>query len=291
MRSTRLAAAGVAAGAMVLGMAGPALAEGKAVASPNPFPAGSAINVTVTGCDTKPVLGHQGTMVFAETVNFTQNGDTWSSGPVKTFDGRHLKAGQTYNYRVTCYDADNQKVTMTLPLTVAEAQDNPDPTPTPGRPEFRFGYDKVKLSTRRVAPGQKVTFKIACPTEVTVSGNGYTQNPLPVKKAGDGVWTATGTYRSNLPDPTTVTVVCKNFGSVKYSTSPEKGDGNGGGGNGGGNAMTPQTPKIPTGRIDTGDGSSLRDGGSPMMAAAWGAFAFLGLGAVALRRRIAQERS
>ncbi|HEY8480169.1 MAG TPA: hypothetical protein VIL71_10100, partial [Spirillospora sp.] len=119
--------------------------------------------------------------------------------------------------------------------------------------------------------------------------NGYTQNPLPVKKVGTTTWTATGTYRSNLPDPTTVTVVCKGFGSVKYSTSPEKGDGNGNGnGNGG---MTPKTPKIPTGRIDTGDGSSLRQDGSALPAAALGAFAVVGLGAIALRRQLVRERS
>ncbi|MGP4022777.1 hypothetical protein [Actinomadura sp. 3N407] len=283
MRSTRLAAAGVAAGAMVLGMAGPALADGKASASPNPFTAGSKITVTVAGCESKPVLAHQGTMVFAEVVKFTQSGANWTSGPVTTFDSRHLKAGQTYNYKVTCHDANQQKLTMTLPLTVAKPDGNPDPTP-----EFKFGYDKVKLSSRRVAPGQNVTFTVNCPTAVSVSGNGYTKNPLPVKKAGKDTFTATGTYRSNLPDPTTVTVVCKDFGSVKYSTSPEKA---GGSGNGGGNAMEPKTPKIPTGPINTGDGSSLGNDGSPMMAAAWGAFMFLGLGAVALRRRTVQERS
>ncbi|MFG2087062.1 MULTISPECIES: hypothetical protein [unclassified Spirillospora] len=285
MRSTRLAAAGVAAGAMVLGMAGPALADGKASASPNPFTAGSKITVTVEGCETKPVLAHQGTMVFNGLVKFTQSGTTWTSAPVATFDSRHLKAGQSYDYKVTCYDPNNKKLTLTLPLTVAKPDGN-DPTPTPTTPTFKFGYDKVKLSTTRVAPGQKVTFTVNCPTAVTVSGNGYTKNPLPVKKTGDATWTAQGTYRSNPPDPTTVTVVCKDFGSVKYSTSPEKGTGNGTG-----TGMKPKTPKIPTGPINTGDGSSLGTDGSPMMAAAWGAFMFLGLGAVALRRRTVSERS
>lgn len=279
MRSTRLAAAGVAAGAMVLGMAGPAFADGKASASPYPFKAGSKVTVTVTGCDTKPVLAHQGTMVFNGLVKFTQSGTTWTSAPVATFDSRQLKAGQSYDYKVTCFDPNNEKLTMTLPLKVAEPDGNPDPTP-----EFKFGYDKVKLSTTRVAPGQNVTFTVNCPTAVTVSGNGYTKNPLPVKKTGDAMFSAQGTYRSNLPNPTTVTVVCKDFGSVKYSTSPEKAKENG---NGGG--MTPKTPKVPTGPINTGDGSTLGTGGSPMAAAAWGVFAFLGLGAVALRRRTVSE--
>ncbi|TDC78260.1 hypothetical protein [Actinomadura sp. 7K507] len=287
MRSTRLAAAGVAAGALVLGMAGPALADGKVVANPNPFTAGSAITVNVSGCnaESKPVLAHGGTIVFAQPVTFTRKGDLWTSGPVKTFDSRQLKAGQTYPYKVTCHDADQNKLTMDLPLKVAASSENPDP-----QPGFKFGYDKVKLSTTRVAPGEKTTFKVICPSTVTITGNGYTQNPLPAKKTGENTWGATGTFKSSLPDPTNVTVVCKGFGSVKYSTSPAKDDGNGNG-NGGGNNMTPKTPKVPTGPINTGDGSTLNNGGSPMAAAAWGAIAFLGLGAVALRRRTAQERS
>lgn len=239
MRSTRLAAAGIAAGALVFGMAGPALA------TPKPVTPGAY-------CDPIGATGKTSTGKLMECIK---------------------KAGEE-QARWRAVSPDDEKPGV--------------PSPKP-KPQFKFGYDKVKLSTTRVAPGQKVTFKVICPTAVTITGNGYTKNPLPVKKSGEKTWVSTGTYRSNLPDPTTVTVVCKDFGSVKYSTSPEKGDENGGGnGNGG---MTPKTPKIPTGRIDTGDGSSLRDGGSPMMAAAWGAVAFLGLGAVALRRRTVRERS
>ncbi|TDC47422.1 hypothetical protein E1281_26270 [Actinomadura sp. KC345] len=269
-------------------MAGPALAEGKAVASPNPFTAGSAITVKVSGCnaESEPVLKHGGTMVFAQVVNFTRQGDLWTSGPVKTFDSRQLKAGQTYPYTVTCHDENQQKLTMQLPLKVAASSEDPDP-----QPGFKFGYDKVKLSSTKVVPGGKTTFAVTCPSEVTITGNGYTQNPLPVKKTGENTWGASGTFKSNLPDPTNVTVVCKGFGSVKYSTSPAKDDGNGNGNGGGNNNMTPKTPEIPTQPVNTGDGSSLTNGGSPMAAAAWGAIAFLGLGAVALRRRTAQERS
>ncbi|NKZ05539.1 hypothetical protein [Actinomadura latina] len=170
----------------------------------------------------------------------------------------------------------------------------PTPTPTPTKPAFKFGYDKVKLSSLRVAPGYKTTFTVTCPTAVVITGNGYTQNPLPVKKIGDDTWTATGTFRTKLPNPTTATVACKGYGSVGYSTEPDKG-GNGGGGGNGGNTMKPKTPKIPSGRIDTGDGSMyMRGGGSPLPAAGWGALALAGLGglgAAALRRRAVRERS
>jgi hypothetical protein len=111
---------------------------------------------------------------------------------------------------------------------------------------------------------------------VRITGNGYTRSPLAVKKIGANRWTATGTFRTSLPDPTTATVVCEGYGSVKLSTSPEKGDG----------TMKPKQPKIPTGRIDTGDGSTQADG-SALPAAGLGALA--GLGAFALRRRTARS--
>ncbi|MEV4672000.1 hypothetical protein AB0K34_10150 [Actinomadura sp. NPDC049382] len=161
------------------------------------------------------------------------------------------------------------------------------------KPTFKFGYDKVKLSSLRVAPGYKTTFTVTCPTSVIITGNGYTQKSLPVKKTGENTWTATGTFRKNLPNPTIATVVCKDFGSVKYSTQPEKGETKPGK-PGKPGQMKPKTPKIPTGRIDTGDGSTYaQNEGAPagLLAAGFGALMALGLGAVALRRRTAGERS
>ncbi|MFA1541505.1 hypothetical protein [Actinomadura monticuli] len=162
---------------------------------------------------------------------------------------------------------------------------NENPPPT-----FTFGYDKVKLSSLRVAPGYKTTFTVTCPASVTITGNGYTRNPLPVTKAGENTWTATGTFRGKLPNPTTATVVCEGYGSVKYSTQPEK-PGTKPGTPG---QMTPKPPKIPNGRIDTGDGSTyMRNEGSNagLLAAGWGALTAAGLGAIALRRRTVRERS
>ncbi|MCP9952423.1 hypothetical protein [Actinomadura madurae] len=234
MRATRLAAAAIAAGSLVLGMAGPALA-------------------------TAPPKDGQ----------FCKKEDLGKTA--KAADGTLLK----------CMKKAGDKQPHWYQIS-GEPTESPSPSPT--KPTFKFGYDKVKLSSRRVAPGLSTTFTVTCPSTVTITGNGYTRNPLPVKKAGKATWTATGTFRSKLPDPTTATVVCKGFGSVRFSTSPEKG----------GNNMEPKTPKIPTGPINTGDGSMYAgsDGSAaPVLAAMWGALMAAGLGAVALRRRTVRERS
>ncbi|WP_346047328.1 hypothetical protein [Actinomadura chokoriensis] len=254
MRASRLAAVGIAAGSMMLGMAAPALA------------------------DTTPVNGQ-----FCQKDMIGQTG--------KAADGTLLKC--------ELQPGDDQpKWVKVTPGNENPGGENPggeDPG-TPNEPAFKFGPDKVKLSSLRVAPGYKTTFTVTCPTSVSITSNGYTQNPLPVKKAGENTWTATGTFRKNLPNPTTATVVCKDYGSVKFTTQPDKADGNKGdkGGNKGGGTLTPKTPKIPTGRIDTGDGSMyMRDQNSPapLLAAGWGALMAVGLGAIVLRRRSAAERS
>ncbi|MEO3823184.1 hypothetical protein [Actinomadura sp. B10D3] len=236
MRATRLAAAAIAAGSLVLGMAGPALA------TPEPVTPGAF-------CDKPGALG-------------------------KTEKGTLM----------VCKKAKDGKLRWQAAKPGGGGEPTESPSPSPTKPTFKFGYDKVKLSSRRVAPGLSTTFTVTCPSTVTINGNGYTQNPLPVKKVGKATWTATGKFRSNLPDPTTATVVCKGFGSVRFSTSPEKG----------GNNMEPKTPKIPIGPVNTGDGSMYGqpDGSpAPVLAAAWGALMAAGLGAVALRRRTVRERS
>ncbi|HEU5026241.1 MAG TPA: hypothetical protein VFV01_15090 [Spirillospora sp.] len=241
MRATRLAAAAVATGSLVLGTAGPALAAPGGTVTPGAF------------CSPEGATGKtaKGTPMIC----------------TKAPDGR-------------------------LRWKAVTGQEPAPPTkpapPTEPKPAFTFGFDKVKLSSRVVAPGRHTTFTVTCPSTVTITGNGYTRSPLPVAKAGKATWTATGTFKSSLPDPTVATVVCKGFGSVKFSTHPSKNPGEPGGG------MQPAKPKIPNGRIDTGDGSMYgrtAGSGAPLMAIGWGALAAAGLGAVALRRRTARERS
>jgi hypothetical protein len=141
----------------------------------------------------------------------------------------------------------------------------------------------VKLSTTKVVPNGSTTFTVTCPSTVTIVSNAYTQSPLPISKTGTDTWTAKGTFKSTLPDPSVATVTCKGFGSVKFSTSPEKKGG-----------LKPKPGgQIPVGRIDTGDGSTQTgSAGLPMLAGgSAAALAGAGLGAFALRRRIGRERS
>ncbi|GLZ04605.1 hypothetical protein Acsp03_20710 [Actinomadura sp. NBRC 104412] len=171
------------------------------------------------------------------------------------------------------------------PTTEApDPSDSPTPSdPDPSEPPtFEFGFDDVKLSTTRVVPGGKTTFTVTCPTEVTITSNAYTQDPLPVSKTGDDTWTATGTFKSSLPNPSIARVTCKDHGTVTFTTNPEKGE------------MKPGKPtgKIPTGRIDTGDGSTQGGPGMPLLAGgSAAALAAAGLGALALRRRAGRESS
>ncbi|MFI0357085.1 hypothetical protein [Actinomadura sp. 9N407] len=232
MRATRLAATGLAAGAMVLGMAAPALA-----ATPKPVTPGA----------------------FCSPVGATG----------KTEAGKAM----------VCLKKAGEEQARWRAAEPGGGTPDPTPTPTP-TPTFKFGNDKVHLSTSRVVPGGTTTFTVTCPSTVSITSNGYTRNPLAVTKAGKNRWTATGKFRSSLPNPTTATVVCKGYGSVKLSTSPEKGDN-----------MTPKQPKLPTGRIDTGDGSMSEGSASALPAAGLSALLAAGLGAVALRRRTVRGRS
>ncbi|MFC5748749.1 hypothetical protein [Actinomadura rugatobispora] len=274
MTIRRLAAAGAAGVAAVALSAGPAWADPKISATPDPFVPGGKLNLKATECDTKPVQEEDGGLFTGFPV-WEKAGDNGTWTAVATTN--KVAPGKTYQAFFTC-EMEGEEFTLRVSVT-AEDDDEPE------QPKFDFGYDDVKLSTTRVVPNGKTTFTVTCPTEVTITGNGYTQNPLPVKKAGEKTWTATGTFKSSLPDPTLATVTCKNHGSVKYSTSPEKGD------------LSPKKPtgKIPTGRIDTGDGSTVAGGGGSAALLAGGSAAVLaaaGAGVVLLRRRgIGQERS
>jgi hypothetical protein len=271
MTLTRLAAVGAAGAtgfAALALMAGPAFADPSISASPNPFVPGSTLTLQVKECDEKPVkVSDDG--LFAVTPVWTAAGTEGSwTAPAKT---NKVAPGKTYVAKFTCV-IEGGSATLTLSVSPKK----------PAPPKFTFGYDDVKMSTSKVVPNGKTTFTITCPTSVTIVSNGYTQSPLTVTKAGKDTWTANGTFKSSLPDPTVATVTCEGYGSVKYSTSPEKGD------------LTPKKPagKIPTGRIDTGDGSTVAGGpGTGLLAGgAAGALAAAGLGTVLLRRRLGQER-
>jgi hypothetical protein len=275
MTFRRLAAAG-AAGAIGLATlaltAGPAHAAPDITVTPKSFKPGDSLTLKVTECEDAPALKSDSGLFAAAPSWSGAAASGWSS---TTATKKSLTPGKTYTATFTCKFG-----TATSTLTVSTSpQKDEEPEP----PKFQFGYDDVKMSTTKVVPNGKTTFTITCPTSVTITSNGYTQNPLPVTKAGTNTWTAKGTFKSSLPDPTLATVTCKDHGSVKFSTSPEKGE------------MEPKKPagKIPVGRIDTGDGSTVAGGGSGTGLLAGGAAAALagaGLGAVLLRRRLGQER-
>ncbi|XVQ08835.1 hypothetical protein ACQP1W_40780 [Spirillospora sp. CA-255316] len=278
MTIRRLAALG-AAGAMSLGAltltAAPAYAKPTITVTPKAFKPGDSLTLKVTECEDAPKLTSD-TGLFAGTPEWSGAASSgWNS---TTATKKTLTPGKTYTAKFSCtFDGG----TTDFDVTTSPQKDDEEPEP----PKFEFGYDDVKMSTTRVVPNGKTTFTVTCPTTVTITSNGYTKNPLPVKKTGAKTWTATGTFKSSLPDPTLATVKCEGHGSVKYSTSPEKGD------------LSPKKPtgKIPTGRIDTGDGSTVAGGDGSAALLAGGSAAVLaaaGAGVVLLRRRgIGQERS
>ncbi|TNY36900.1 hypothetical protein EIO00_10925 [Thermomonospora catenispora] len=251
-------------------------------ASPNPFYPGDTLTLTAKGCTTAPQL-QSDSGLFVSPPQFRGQPTTWiAQGKTRS----NLTPGKTYVAKWTC-QIEGGSAVLSLTTTPGKRPDRPTPTPTPTRPTFSFGYDDVQLSTRRVVPGGSTTFTVTCPTSVTITGNGFTQSPLKVTKIGENKWRATGVFKKNLPNPTTATVICKGHGSVKYTTNPDKGDNN--------NMKPKPSTKIPTGPINTGDGTlyMAEKNGSAMPLAAAGAGAALaaGLGAVVLRRRMVRGRS
>jgi hypothetical protein len=271
MHTTRLAAAGAVAALVALGMAGPAqAAEPAASATPDPFKPGADLTLSITECTETPtsVAGD----LFTGTPQFSgEAGGTWTA---KQATKPALAPGKSFTITINCKVGE---APIERTVTVTSAKEEPNEPPA-----FSFGFDDVKMSTTRVVPNGSTTFTVTCPTAVTINSNAYTTNPLPVTKSGENTWTSTGKFKSSLPNPSVVTIACKDHGAVEFTTNPEKGE------------MKPgkKIPgKIPTGRIDTGDGSTQTGTGMPLLAGGTAALAAAGLGAVALRRRIGRERS
>ncbi|MEW2357804.1 hypothetical protein [Spirillospora sp. NPDC029432] len=207
MTLRRLAAVGAATGmglATLALTAGPAFADPGISATPNPFVPGTTLTLTATECDEKPLnVSDDGLFAAPPAWAAATPEGTWKA----TAKTNKVAAGKTYVAKFTCKVENG---VANLSLTV-----NPKKDEEPEPPKFDFGYDDVKLSTTRVVPNGTTTFAIRCPTSVTITSNGYTKNPLPVKKDGENAWTAKGTFKSSLPDPTVATVTCKGHGSVK----------------------------------------------------------------------------
>jgi hypothetical protein len=161
---------------------------------------------------------------------------------------------------------------------------------------------EIKVSPERFIPGQSVTITITectqAPTmNATQARRVFTAVPTFTGTSGE-TWTARqATRRSLVPGRSyTVNLTCRvgdqtvrgsitvNPGSTSSPTPKPTGSSP---------APAPTgTPKIPTGPINTGDGSTQGGSGTTMLAGgAAAALLAAGLGAFALRRRAGRERS
>jgi hypothetical protein len=169
------------------------------------------------------------------------------------------------------------------PALAQEDPATPTPTPTATEPAFKFGFDKVQLSTRRVVPGGKVTFTVTCPTAVTATSSAFVANPRFAKDGDTSKGTAT--YKRSLPRVVNIKVSCAKFGFVTFSTKSDTGNGGGNVGNG---------PNVPDQAPDTGGGATAENGAAALggaAALAIGLMGATGLGLVAARRRMAREEA
>ncbi|MBO2448779.1 hypothetical protein J4573_16875 [Actinomadura barringtoniae] len=278
MGITRLAAATAAVGGVALfGVAVPASAAPAPPAAPDitvkpdPFKPGAKVTLNVTGCTSEPKVSADtnGIFVKGEPSSFgkgTADG-AWTTVVATKSD---LKPEQTYVTQFGCTTTDGSAI-FQLRTTI------------PKTPDFTFGFDKVKLSTRTVTAGGKLGMTVTCPTTVTAASASFTATPK-FTKDGD-VSKATATFKDHLPSVVRVKITCADHGSVSYSTKPGERD------------VKPGDGKIPKGSPQTGDGTMAArgDGGfnGPTVAgsAALLAGAGLGGGLMVRRRRNAGKES
>ncbi|MFC6885076.1 MULTISPECIES: hypothetical protein [Actinomadura] len=304
----RLAAASAVSGAVLLSLAVPASADGPLQpkgpsdeprtdarpapklrvadaptinATPNPFTPGQELTVTAKGCDTEPVLGKTNDIFGDNAPGTFEKGAKPGEWTAKALSRKNLELGKPYTTQFTC---EVDKVAQQLTLT-AKVKDGTEP---PDEPEkFRFGFDKIELSTRTVLPGGKFGMKVTCPTEVTATSASFVKEPEFKELGDEGTesdapkWGATATFKKTLPSVVNVRITCAQYGSKVYSTKPGKKQvGNG-------------SPTVPKGAPDTGDGTMSGTGGNGGGALYAGGSAALvaaaGLGGLALRRRAARS--
>jgi hypothetical protein len=273
MGITRLAAATAAVGGVALfGAAAPASAAPAPpaapdiTAKPDPFKPGEKVTLRVTGCKDEPkVLTPNEIFAKGEAGSFGRGSaaGVWTTIAAAKSD---LKAEHTYVTRFGCTTVDNGQGVFQLQTTLPK-------TPAPG---FKFGFDKVQLSTRTVEAGGKIGMTVTCPSTVTATSASFTAAPKFDKK--DDVSKATATFKDHLPSVVRVKITCSGHGSVGYSTKPGERD------------VKPGDGKIPKGAPETGDGSMAPRGdggglGGLTIAGSAAVLAGAGLGGGLLLRR------
>lgn len=275
MRIIRLVATGAACGAAALALPAltapvQALAAPKATTTfPEGFQPGWNLVINVTGCTRAPTSRGLRNEIFAEDPGFQrpEEGDGWMAiGGTR----RDLQPGRTYRTEFRC-DGQTFPLEITIP---GSAGGGPTASPSPGTGgggAFKFGFDKVKLSTRKVVPGGTMGFTVTCPTTVTAESAAFAEPPKFTKKGQ--VSTGTAKFGEKLPSIVKIKITCAGHGHVEYSTEPAK------------KALGEGGPKIPVGAPDTGGGAEQGPGAAVYGGAAAVLLAAAGGGALMLRRR------
>ncbi|MFC4911909.1 hypothetical protein [Actinomadura gamaensis] len=248
---------------------------------PKRFTPGDNVTVLINGCVTEPSVGDQNeTFVKGDPAHFDKTGAASWSGIASTLPS--LKPGNSYITKFRCATATGLR-TLTLFVTVPEKTTTPSPPPPPGKGHggdggFHFGFDDVDLSTRTVVPGGTLGMKVHCPTEVTATSSSFVTDPR-FKETGEDIWEATATFEKSLPSIVRVTITCADYGHVVFSTRPGKDE------------VSPG-PQIPKGAPETGDGSTAAGrhaDRAPLVGTGAAAVALAGAG-YALRRRATKAR-
>ncbi|MGI8330498.1 LPXTG cell wall anchor domain-containing protein [Actinomadura scrupuli] len=270
MRIARLAGATAAAGAVVLAGATPVFATAPVPSvTPNTIQVEGGFTATLTGCDAEEASIETDLLEGpSEALDKKATAGTFS----KTFAGTEKTAEPgSHAVKFTCGETPAGSVNITV---VAKPPKPPKPvfaadiTPNP----FRAG-DRLTLRTS------------GCPTVPTVDDvDGLFTGPLVLKKAGGLRHSGSAVTKATLPRDKVFRVIvsCENVGKFTFTVRPGKKTAKHSGG---------QTGVVPVGGIDTGDGSSLRTGGSAVLPLTAGGLAVVVAGAsvLAYRRRKASE--
>lgn len=268
MRLTRLAVAAAAGLSLALFSAAPAAAQDfSGGITPEQFQAGDEVTLTTTACEAAPTVEDPNSL-FAQAPELTQGEEGGWSGPATI--SSPLEPG-TYEVTVTCEDPAGS---FTVTTTVEQ----------PPEPEPQFDAD---VNPKFFRAGDTLTFTAQnCDTtpELRDLDSLFVSTPA-FQQVNDTTHRARATTRSNLVQGKTyrVQVVCGED-TITFTTTPGEPmqrDGD-------------QTPVVPKGGVDTGDGS-LAGGTAPVMPLLAGATA-LALGGAAIafvarRRALVRENA
>ncbi|WP_258572104.1 hypothetical protein [Actinomadura parmotrematis] len=298
MGITRFSVAGAVTGAALACAAAPAAAADdppKITAGAFPASVGDNLALSVTGCASRPyALSPNEIFAKGEPEDWADEGDgAWSAFGATAGS---LESGHSYVTRFACLTKGGLR-TFELSVTVPKGAGKPPATTPPpsdgggGGGRFSFGSDDVKLTPRAVTPGGAVTITVTCPVQPSASSGSFVAAPrFDAIGNGGNRWEGSSDYKPSLPSTVKLVVRCPGYGSVSYSSHPERTPGTGSGGSGG--TGTGSDPTIPVGAPDTGDGSTYGTSeGGAVLPLAGAALALTGGGVLAVRRRRAEGRA